>query len=84
MLGYATRKAVNLFPEAAATYPTMGDANSTYMSHDDKVVARHHIIDQVAAARTLAQHEKSGPFFEEFVSDRKKMWDILCCFVGSD
>ncbi len=63
-LGYVTRKAVNLFPEAAATDPTMGDANSTYMSHDDEVVARHQIIDQVAATRTLPQHENSGPFVE--------------------
>ena len=30
-LGYVTRKAVNLFPDAAATDPAMGDANSTYM-----------------------------------------------------
>ena len=84
MLGYVTRKAVNLFPEAAATDPAMGDANSNYMSHDNEVVARHQIIDQVAAKRTLAQHEKSGPFVEEFVSDRKKVWDLLCSFVGSD
>jgi hypothetical protein len=41
LLGYVTRKAVNLFPEAAATDPAMGDANSTYMSHDNEVVARH-------------------------------------------
>jgi hypothetical protein len=52
LLGYVTRKAVNLFPEAAATDPAMGDANSTYMSHDGEVVARHQIIDQVAATRT--------------------------------
>ena len=81
LLGYVTRKAVNLFPEAAATDPAMGDANSTYMSHDDEVVARHQIIDQVAAMRTLAQHEKSGPFVEEFVSDRKKVWDLLCSLL---
>ena len=77
-LGYVTRKAVNLFPEAAATDPAMGDANSTYMSHDDEVIARHQIIDQVAATRTLAQHEKSGPFVEEFFSNSKKVWDLLC------
>jgi hypothetical protein len=39
------------------------------------------MIDQVAATRSLAQHEKSGPFVEEFVSNRKKVWDLLCSLL---
>ena len=35
LLGYVTRKTINLFPEAAAADPAMGDADSTYMSHED-------------------------------------------------
>ena len=54
LLGYVTRKNINLFPEPAATDPAMGDADSTYMSHVDEVIARHRIIDQPAATRTLA------------------------------
>jgi hypothetical protein len=72
-----TRKGINLFPELAATDPEMGDADSTYMSNDDEVIARHQIINQPAAMRTLAQHEKSGPFVEEFISNRKKVWELL-------
>ena len=72
-LGYVTRKSINLFPEAAATDPAMGDADSTYMSHNDDVIARHRIINQAAATRMLAQHEKSGPFIEELISNQKKV-----------
>ena len=82
-LGYVIRKSDNLFPPTAADDPTMGAADSVYMSHDDEVVARHRIIDQASATRTLAQHEKSGPFTEEFLSDRKRVWDLLSSFMDS-
>ena len=68
LLGYVTRKSFNLFTEAAATYLAMGDADSTYMSHNDEVIARHRIINKAAATRTLSQHEKRGPFVKEFIS----------------
>ncbi len=29
----------------------------------------------------MAQHEKSGPFVEDFFSDRKKVWDLLCSLL---
>ena len=51
------------------------------MSHDNEVIARHRIINQAAATRTLAQHKKSGPFVKEFISDRKKVWDLLCSLL---
>ena len=77
-LGYITRKTSKLFPPPAADDPTMGDVDSVYMSHDDEVVARHRIIDLPSVTTTLLLHEKSGPFTEEFMSDRKKVWDLLC------
>ena len=73
LLGYVTRKGVNLFPEPPATDLSMGDTNRTYMSHDDEVIARHRIINQAAAMRTLVQHEKSGSFVKEFISKQKKV-----------
>jgi hypothetical protein len=81
-LGYVYRKTANLFPPAAADDPPMGAVDSTYMSHDDEVVARHRIIDQVSATMTLVQHEKKGPFTEEYLSDRKKVWDLLSSLLG--
>ena len=59
----------------------MGDADSTYMSHDYEVIVRHRVINQVAATRALSQHVKSGPFVEEFISDRKKVWYLLCSLL---
>jgi hypothetical protein len=76
-LGYVTRKPENLFPSAAANDPPTGAADSIHMSHDNEVVARHRIINQASATRTLKQHEKSGPFTEEYLSDRKRVWDLL-------
>ncbi len=72
MLGYVVREGIILFPEPAATDPTMGDAD------DYEVVARNWIIYQPAAMRTLTQHENNWPCIEEFVSNRKKVWDLLC------
>jgi hypothetical protein len=81
-LGYVIRKSTNLFPPAAADDPPMGAGESTYMSHDDEVVARHRIVNQASATRTLVQHEKSGPFTEEYLSDRKRVWDLLSSLLG--
>ena len=80
-LGYVTRKSSKLFPPAAVDDPKMGTANSVYMSHDDEVVARHRIIDLPSATPTLLLHEKSGPFMEEFLSERKRVWDLLCSLL---
>ena len=54
---------------------------STYMSHDNEVIERHQIIDQVSATTALAQHEKSGPFIKEFISNQKKVWDLICSLL---
>jgi hypothetical protein len=80
-LGYVTRKSSKLFPPAAADDPTVGAADSIYMSHDDEVVARHKIIDLNAATTTSLLHETSGPFVEEFPSNCKKVWDLLCSLL---
>ena len=82
MLGYVIRKPANLFPPEAADDPPMGAAGSIYMSHDDEVVARHQIVNQASVTRMLVQHEKSGPFTEEYLSDRKKVWDLLSSLLG--
>jgi len=74
-LGYVVREGIILFQGPAATDPTMGDAD------DYEVVARHPIIYQSAAMRTLKQHEQNGPFVEEFVSYRKEVWDLLCSLL---
>ena len=63
-LGYVIRKPPDLFPPTAADDPKMGAAGSIYMSHEDEVVARHRIDDQVNATMTLIQHKKKGPFTE--------------------
>ena len=76
MLGYEIRKAVNLFPPVAADDPMMCAVDSAYMSHDEEVIARHQIVNQALATRTLKQNEKSGPFTEEYLSDRKRVWDL--------
>ena len=81
-LGYVFRRAENLFPPAAADDPPTGDADSVYESHDEEVIARHRIINQASATRTLKQHEKSGPFTEEYLSDRKRVWDLLCSVLS--
>ncbi len=82
LLGYVTRKPENLFPPAAANDPPMGAADSIHMSHDNEVVARHQIVNQASATRTLKQHEKSGPFTEIYLSDRKRVWDLLSSLLG--
>ena len=81
-LRYVIRKPEHLFPPAAADDPPMGAADSMYSSHDDEVVARHRIINQASATKTLKQHEKSGPFTEEYLSDRKRVWDLLISLLG--
>jgi hypothetical protein len=73
LLGYVIRKPENLFPPAAADDPPMGAADSTYMSHDKEVVARHWIVDQASATTTLIQHKKRGLFTEEYLLDRKRV-----------
>ncbi len=62
LLGYVIRKPANLFPPAAANDPPMGANNSIYKSHDKEIVARHQIIFQAWATKTLKHHKKDGPF----------------------
>ena len=53
LLGYVIRKPENFFPPAANDDSPMGAADSTYMSHDEEVVARHQIVDQASTTTTL-------------------------------
>ena len=39
-------------------------------------------MNQALATRTLKQHEKSGPFTEEYLSDCKRVWDLLCSVLS--
>jgi len=77
-LGYVIRKPEDL----SADDPPMGAADSIHMSHDDEVVERHWIVNQASATRTLKQQEKSGPFTENYLSDRKRVWDLLSSLLG--
>ena len=76
------RKPDDLFPPAAAKDPPMGAADSIHMSHDNEVVARHWIFDQAFDKTTLIQHKKRGPFTEEYLLDRKRVWDLLSSLLG--
>ena len=49
---------------------------------DGKVVARHRIVHQALATRTLVQHKKNGPFTEEHLSYRKRVWHLLSSLLG--
>ena len=84
LLGYVARKPSELFPPAAADDPPMGAAGSIYMSHDNEVVARHRIINQASATMTLIGHKKRGPFTEEYLLDRKRVWDLLSSLLGEN
>ena len=39
-------------------------------------------MNQASATRTLKQHKKSGPFTKEYLSDRKRVWDLLCSVLS--
>ena len=73
----------NLFPPAAADDPTYGTAGSTYGSPDEEIVARHRIVDRSAATDTLEHHEKYGPFTDEYLFDRGKLFDLLTVVFAS-
>ena len=80
-MNYMTRQ--DLFPPPAATDISYGRAGSTYNSPDEEITARHRIIDQSVATASLADHEKSGPFTEDYICDRGKVFDIITVVFAS-
>ena len=76
-LSYVIR--VDLFPPPAAGDPIFGTADSVYHSIDDKIIARHRIVDRSAAAAgmTAEDHEKVGPFAGTFRTDNTRVYDLL-------
>ena len=73
----------SLFPPAAATDPTYGAAGSVYGSPDEEISARHRIVDLSSATDTLENHEKHGPFTDEYLFDRGKLNDLLAVVFAS-
>ena len=74
-LTYATR--VNLFPPRAADDPPFGAVDSVYNSNDEEIIARHRIVDASVATVTVEEHEKNGPFEENFRTDNTRLWELL-------
>ena len=76
-LSYAIR--VDLFPPRAADDPTFGAADSVYHSIDDKIIARHRIVDQSAAAVgvSVEVYEKDGPFGGIFRTNNTRLYKLM-------
>jgi hypothetical protein len=72
-----------LFPPSAASDPTYGAAGSIYNSPDEETTARHRIVNQSSATASIADHEKSGPFTDEYLCDRGKVFDIITLMFAS-
>ena len=73
----------NLFAPPAADDPSYGTAGSVYGSPDEEIIARHRIVDQSVATASLEVHEKSGPFTDEYLFDRGKVFDLLTVVFAS-
>jgi hypothetical protein len=69
--GYAIRTV--LFPTRAADDSIFGAVVSVYNSIDEEIIARHRIVDQSAATVTVEEHEKVGPFDEQFRTDNTRL-----------
>lgn len=80
-MNYMTRQ--DLFPPPAASDTSYGRAGSNYFSPDEEITARHRIVDLSAATSPLADHEKSGPFTEDYICDRGKVFDIITTVFAS-
>ena len=80
-MNYMTRQ--NLFPPAAGSDIAYGITGSVYNSPDKEITAWHRIVDQSAAMDSLANHEKSGPFTDEYLCDRGKVFDIITVVFAS-
>ena len=73
----------SLFAPSAADDPSYGVAGSIYGSPDEEIVARHRIVDQSVASDSLEHHEKHGPFTDEYLFDRGKLFDLLAVVFAS-
>ena len=72
---YAIR--TELFPTRAADDSIFGAVVSVYNSIDEEIIARHRIVDQSSATVTVEEHEKVGPFDEQFRTDNTWLWELL-------
>ena len=73
----------SLFAPAATSDPTYGAVGSIYGSPDEEISARHRIVDASTATDTLENHEKHGPFTDEYLFDRGKLFDLLAVVFAS-
>ncbi len=74
-LSYVTRR--DLFPMNAVTDPGYNTAGSKYNDHDDEIIAWQRIVDASAATLSLKVHEKDGPFTDNFLLDRTRVFELL-------
>ena len=72
-----------LFPPSAASDPPYGAAGSAYNSPLEETNARHKIVNQSLATNSIADHEKWGPFTDEYICDRGKVFDIINLMFAS-
>lgn len=64
-----------LVPPGQNSDPTVGEANSEYLTYDEELIARGKIIDGTVAAG--ADPEKDGPFHASYIIDRSTVYDKL-------
>ena len=82
-LSYSYIMRPSLFAPAATSDPTYGAVGSIYFSPDEEIKARHRIVDASYATDTLENHEKHGPFTDEYLFDRGKLFDLLAVVFAS-
>ena len=70
---------VDLFPSRAADDPTFGAVDSVYHSINNKIIARHRIVDKSAAAARVSVdvYEKDGLFGGIFRTDNTRLYELL-------
>ena len=74
-MNYVVRQ--TLFPPLAVNDVAYGVPGSTYHSSDEEIIARHRIVNLSAPTTTIAAHEADGPFTDEYLFDRGKVYDII-------
>ena len=65
-----------LFSELASQEPMCETVGSKYLIIDEEMIDCGQIIEGTEVADTY--HEKLGPFTNDYMSDRKRVWDKLC------
>ena len=73
-LSYVIRH--DLFPEIAAKDPMCGTVGRNFFTINEVMIARRPIIDVTEVAGT--DNEKIGPFTNDYMSNRTRVWDKLC------